>query len=1339
MGEKDQKPTPDSVSSVRIFTLGRFGIEVNGSQIDLPVRGRNRQLDLLKLLVSQNGNTASISHLSEALWPDADGDQAHGSFSVTLNRLRKLIGQETLNLRNARLSLNDDIAWIDSTSFHSHIENTDIALEGSDSQTALEEFDKALTLYRGPFLEGEFDFSDFLSARDRLHRMLLQTLEKLGKWLQDHEDFEKALSMYQQVLEVDELNEEIYYNLMVCHQKRGRPAEAIGAYHQCHRMLQTGLGIKPSENLENLYTALLQEQQSRNGVEHANARNSASAEAPPRNNGAAAGSPPPGQNHISAAEPEGLGLAGERRRATVVCSLISGFQSLFSQIDPELASEIMVRIREEATLAVEQYGGVVNQFVRGEVLSFFGVPVTHEDDPSNAVMAAMLLHSSVRSVGSEYEKKLNRPLVMKTGIASGLMVLHQGDQRGGQFSITGDAVNTAAQLAEQARADDLLVSRETHDIVRPFFVSEPNPAPTEPDETGPVAFRVLSVSDTRTRFEAAERKGLTPYIGRTAELDFLKSCTERMLSGKGQFVTIEGEAGLGKSRLIHEFQKIISHEDITVLHARCQPFGITTPYLPFLQALRQGLRLRDSDSAQRMKEKVIRNTIKISPQLKQYLPIYLHMLSLKSDNHPFPLQLQGEELRGALEEALAAIISISVAMRPMIVLMEDWHWSDPGSDSVVHDLCEGISEYPLLVIMAYRPEYDARWGRMDHHRHIALKPLDADQTGAMITPLFGDAVPSEELITSIHHRTEGNPFFIEEMCRALQEQGAVEIDMGVAVMASSKKPIIIPDTVQALVRSRVDRLPPEDLDVLRLASVIGEEFPRKVLERVCPDPQRLSRNLSELRRMEMIQQMRVFPEVVFRFNHIITQMVVYDNLLLQQRRDLHERVGLAIEGIYRDRLEEHLESLAHHFSRTGNIRKAIAYLSKAGDKASRMFSFNEARRHYLGALDLIAGEELTPEIQRERMDITLKWAQVSFYLPSRHLLVSLETALEDARQLKDRLRMIRATIWIGMINYALGNHARAKEQLEQCREVIGGSDEDALALINNYLGRVHFYLSNFEQGTELLTRGIPQLDTQGKSAEAANSMAILGLIKGYQGDFAGSRKLTDQALAFAARGKNPGIEAISHVCAGITEGLRGAWPQAIGHMGRAREISNQVGNLVMEGIGCWGEGYADVHQDKIEQGLSRMHEGISLIEATGSKLCLSAFYGVLAESYAALKNYRKATLFAQRSLDLTREGGDSLGDYNAYFALALVCFGSPEKRDELDRNIQSSLALAEEKKARPDLTRFCLQLAAMYLEQGDRKKAREYFSRARELLDKLDMPWWNSKAEKLAEILEKPG
>ena len=1103
---------------VKVFTLGRFALEVDGHPVRFGGKQPRKPLELVKALIAQGGDGVSVEQLCDSLWPDLEGDKAYNAFKSALSRLRKLIGHEALIHEGGRLTLAPETCWADALEFEELLAEASRALNGKNTEEALRQLEKALALYRGPFLDGEFEPVEILAARERLHGLFLRHVTQLGDALRQGGQAQKAIQLYQQGLDIDDVSEEICLHMMECLRREGRLGEAIAAFQRLQQALQTRIGTQPSPEAETLHRKLLAQHE----------RQSPPEEEP---------IPPPDVGETPAppgAEPA-IAQGGERRNVTAVVFLLSGLTALGESRDPEETEKAIRSIREEVQGVVEEHGGVVNQFLRDEVVAFFGIPTAHEDDPLRAVRAA-------RAVGAALDGAQGGPagkggLSMQAGIDTGLVVVKPGEEGSGRHAVTGTALTRAAELAAAARKTQLLISGETQRRVAPYFeLKEISEGKTKKKNRGAPHFLVVDESVVQTRFEAAEMKGLTEFSGREPELVALRGCLDQALAGQGRFATVMGEAGIGKSRLLHEFRQGLDREQVNVLEGRCQSTGENTPYLPLIDALRQGLRLSDEDSPETLVEKVAANTLAIDPALEPNIPLYLHLLSIQDENYPLAENLKGEDLRAAIGQALGAIITQSALRQPLVFILEDWHWTDEASDTALRFLLGLVASVPLLLIVSLRPEYGRAWPNLSFHAHLVLQPLLGLQGIEIVRSAFGVEELPEALGEMIHGRTGGNPFFIEEMCNNLLEEGIVRIEGKKAILADQAAKVVLPGTVQAVIRSRLDRLDPQSRGVLQLAAVIGREFDLRILEQAHADPSSLLERLEGLKAQEILRQTRMLPDPVYQFNHVLTQEVVYETLLLQRRRDLHVKVGQVIEEMHAGHLNEHVEALADHMERGGIWDKAIQFHVDAGIKAKRNHFMKPALHHFDRAMEILQAHDpdipwrLHYDLLFERKDVLGeygRWPQAVEELGAAKEIAD----REGDQPLKIQTMFARAmgTFWAQLFTESM-------EELAELERLVSGDPEQMLGVAALQMF-VSIMQENFSMGLVKEKETIDWLGQAPNSPHAAAALWFLGVNARWRGNHRKAVEIFEALLPMVEdkEGIERAARTLTHYCMALVE------------------------------------------------------------------------------------------------------------------------------------------------------------------------------------------------------------
>ncbi len=636
-----------------------------------------------------------------------------------------------------------------------------------------------------------------------------------------------------------------------------------------------------------------------------------------------------------------LPSSSERMRATVLVLKLHGYSSLMEHLVQEELQTVADEIRSVVDERLGALDGRLHQFEGDTLVTLFGIPESHEDDFVRAVRAGRSIHARLSRLSDELEARTGCRLKPATGIDTGILVVRM---QNGHLDVAGDTLQIATRLSLHAGPDEILISPGCERLVRPFFETESAlPVRMQGSADMVTPYRVAAETGLATRLEASEKTGLTAYSGREAELNKLKEAYRDASVGRGRFIAVMGDAGLGKSRLLYEFCRAAEGEwNVTVVKGRCQAYSAKVAYFPFIELLRTYFGISTEMSNEEMERAVVARVHAIDASLDVFIPLYLHVLSIHSEKRPLSDHLEGEDLRMATVEALAGVITLGARQKPTVVLLEDWHWSDDASLDVLKQIAELTSSYPLLVVVTSRPEHQGRWPFAGRHPQIQLQPLDENASAAIIRSVLDVRDVSGDLRSLLHERTGGNPFFLEEICRTLLEEGVITVEGSRAVPAQSIDDVSLPDTVQAVIRSRIHRLEHDVRKVLRVAAVVGREFSRQVLSEIVDDHIDLRRALDTLRDLGLIRQIRVLPDAGYRFQHVLTQDVAYDSLLQHQRKSLHLQVGDTVERLFSDRRDEHLDLLVHHFAKAEDWQRAALYGEQSAKRATRMSQFTEA-------------------------------------------------------------------------------------------------------------------------------------------------------------------------------------------------------------------------------------------------------------------------------------------------------------------------------------------------------------------------------------------------------------
>jgi predicted ATPase/class 3 adenylate cyclase len=1022
-------------------------------------------------------------------------------------------------------------------------------------------------------------------------------------------------------------------------------------------------------------------------------------------------------------EPPSL-LEGERRQATIVFSDLSGYTSMNERLDPEEVEAIMSRIKKEAVRIVERHEGIVNQFVGDEVLALFGIPIAHEDDPVRAVRAATQIHKMVRNISPEVEDRINAELRMHSGISTGLVVTHLRDIREGSYGITGDTVNIGARLATSADADEIIVGPETYSQISPFFETDPLEAVTVRGRTQPlIPHRIKGESAVHTRFEAAEKLGFTEFAGREQELITLYSCLDKAVAGIGQFVTVVGEAGVGKSRLVYEFQNYIDKNKVEVWQGYCQSFWSGTNYFPFISMLSRGLHLSEEIKSKDIHEIAVSSICGINRELEIYLPFYLNLLSIPSEEYPLPDHIEGQELINAFHDAIAEISIIKSKRQPLVLILEDWQWVDQASESALKHLVSIAGTHPLMIVTVYRPIYSSKWRNWSYHTPIVLKSLDNLNSKNIVKSVFRvDHLP-QELVELIITRTEGNPFFIEEVCHSLIEGGVIEVNEAKqAILTQALETLAIPDKVQAIISARLDRLVPDAKETLRIASVVGRRFERQILEKIYRGKLSLSQVLKKLIALEMIQQTRVFPEAEYWFRHALTKEVVYNSLLLQRRKVLHGFVGQIIEEIYPERIEEHVNLLQYHFSMAKNWAKAVQYGHLSAEKASKLSQFHEAVTffdHVLKWLVELPEDRLRLETQ---IDILLKQERLYETLGQRDQQQKIINKLISLVQPeKDQALLAEIYMRQGDLYTQLGNYNEADRVLNDAinnwRSLSDASGESRSL---RSMGFLRWHQNRYKEAIKCNEEALA-IDRQREDSIAiATDLTNLGSVWHNFGDPKRSLKCLEEALKIYETKQKPVKQAFTLYSIANVYREQDILDRAIIQYQRAQEIFDQHHDRLMSSRAIAGIASIYKKQGKVQESLHLYEEVVKVTREINYRQGLSHALGAVGDLLLTLNKPRKALNYLLESTEIFVELKDRQREAEIWEKIGNIYDQNIEDfKNALNAwdKAKELLAMTNDRSSELEILEKMGQLARKRL--GHPKQALRYFSEAFDIATKM--------------------
>jgi class 3 adenylate cyclase/tetratricopeptide (TPR) repeat protein len=728
-------------------------------------------------------------------------------------------------------------------------------------------------------------------------------------------------------------------------------------------------------------------------------------------------------------------LEGERKQVTVLFADLKGSMELLADRDPEEARALLDPVLERMMAAVHRYEGTVNQVMGDGIMALFGAPIAHEDHAVRACYAALAMQASVKQYAAEVQRTKGVPIQIRVGLNAGEVVVRSiGSDLHMDYTAVGQTTHLAARMEQIALPGSILITVDILRLAEGYVQVDPlGPVPIKGLQEPVEVYEVTGEGPVRSRLQAAAARGLTRFVGRDPELDQLRQALDRAGGGHGQVVAVIGEPGVGKSRLFWEFTQSHRTQGWLQLDSHSVSYGKATPYLPVIDLLKAYGQIEARDDARRIREKLTGKLLTLDETLKPTLPALLALLEVPVEEQAWhaldPLQRRRQTL-----EAVKRLLLRESQVQPVLAIFEDLHWIDTETQAVLDLLVESLPTARILLLVNYRPEYQHGWGSKTSYTQLRLDPLPAASAEALLQTLLGHDPSLESVKPRLVTQTQGNPFFLEESVRTLMETGVLVGTRGTYHLAKPVASLQVPATVQAVLASRIDRLPAEEKRLLETAAVIGTEVPWPLLQAIAElSENALQSGLAQLQTAEFLYETRLFPEHVYTFKHALTHEVAYGNVLHERRRVLHTRIVEALEVLAGDRVAEQVERLASHALRGEVWDKALTYGWQAGEKALARSAHREAVGYFEQALSALPHLPAQHDTRQQAIDLRLAlssalqpwsdWGRIIAYLRETEALAA---ALDDPRRLGQvAIRLSRHFYFSGAYDQSIAAGQRA--------------------------------------------------------------------------------------------------------------------------------------------------------------------------------------------------------------------------------------------------------------------------------------------------------------------------
>jgi class 3 adenylate cyclase/tetratricopeptide (TPR) repeat protein/regulation of enolase protein 1 (concanavalin A-like superfamily) len=972
-------------------------------------------------------------------------------------------------------------------------------------------------------------------------------------------------------------------------------------------------------------------------------------------------------------------MEGENRLITALFADISGFTQLSQELSPEDTVEKVNQCFQAITDAIYRYEGSINRFIGDCVLAFFGAPLAHEDDPYRAVMSGLDMINAVSQLG----------LNIKVGINTGMMYFGPiGTQEHSEISAYGEDINLAKRLQESAQPGQVIIGEKTYRFTRKAFELESLP-PLELRGIRKPVSAYLAIRQLPKPEKIRGIEGLrSEMIGRDEELSKLKEALNEVLHGRGQMVSIIGEAGVGKSRLVSELKKLaISNDNAPIwLEGRCLSLGVTASYWAFIDIFREYFRWGTDESDTTRAESIVSclnemvsNGYLTEDRYDEIGPMLGNLLSVRFGND-WDDRLKTADPQQIKHRTFMAVRDFFIALakrQPVILVLEDLHWADSLSLDLISLLMEALTLAPLFLLCVYRPEKEHKSWHLgtiasqkcsERYTEIHLRELTHQQSQRLIESLLRIEDLPESVKEMILSKSQGNPFFVEEVIRSLIEMGMVYREGDKWFARKGIESIAVPESIQSVILSRIDRLEDELRHILQSASVIGRLFRRSLLERVTEQESELEHDLWDLEDHELIYQERIVPEEEYSFKHAFTQETVYGSILSRRRSLFHQQVAEAMELLYGDSLSKYYEQLAYHYDRSNSAEKAVEYLLKAGEKSQKAYLNDDAISYFQRALERLD----TPKLGKSRKDLKLSalkglgqvYHGIGKLSEAEDLL---RKAIALGREIGLSVReLVGIYFYLGEVLYWQSRYDDAIHIGEDGLMLLGNDIESVeSAMMNSIVAVNSWEKGNHEKYREFNLKNVQFIQHLPYSAELRAAYSHIADMYARYENFEDAMKWV-QALRQNAE-QHHDLNGLANAHLIISYGIsprKGDFRDGISHIQCGIEILTKIGDIKEMGSSLMVMGYFFFTLGDFQEAEECIHRGFEIAESVNHKRDIGVLYIYVGNLLLCQDSFEKAIEAYQKGIQILREIGSQFDKW-ASFNLSRAYLASGKHQEAL--------------------------------------------------------------------------
>ena len=962
------------------------------------------------------------------------------------------------------------------------------------------------------------------------------------------------------------------------------------------------------------------------------------------------------------------------------------------------------------------------------IMALFGAPIALEDAPQRAIRSANAIHKEISKFSDsiKQEREDIAVLKMRIGIHTGPVVVGTlGNDLRVEFKAVGDTVNLASRVEGLADPGATYVTEGTFKLTEGFFRFEALGEKEIKGKEKPIkVYRVIAASTRRTRFDVSAERGLTPFVGRERELEFLLDSFERAKRGQGQAFSIVAEAGIGKSRLLYEFRKAVASEDMLFLEGRCLSYSSGVAYHPVVDMLKAGFDIREDDEDLKIREKVKMGLKILEIDEASPLPYLLELFSVKESGIE-KISMSPEARKNQMIEVIKLITLKSSETRLLITAYEDLHWADKSSEEVLKYILDSIPGARVLMIFTYRPGFVHTWGGKSYHNQVNLNRLSNRESLTMVNNLLNSEDIDSDLEDLILKKTEGVPFYIEEFVRSLNDLDIIEIKDNKCHLAKDIQDVAVPSTIQDVIMARVDSLPEETKSLLQTVSVVGREFNYDLIKRVTGfAEQELLSQLSALKDTELLYERGIYPQSTYIFKHALIQDTAYQSLLKSTRQKYHGTIAQVLEEEFTKTAEVQPELLAHHFTAAGLTEKAIPYWQKAGEMAIRRSAHVEAISNFTTGLDLLTALPDSPEWAQQELDMQIAIgpaliATKGWQVPE--VRQAYTRARELCQQVRDTPQLFQVLTGLRSFYQIRGEHQTSCDLGHELFTLAQRQDDPSnlpeahrgLGISLFQMGELADAYTHLEQGFTLY--GLEQqrdhafLYGQDTGISCLVYMSWALWLRGYPDQtLLRSQEALDQAHALS----HPFSLAYTLACAAFLYQFRLEASRVQEQAEALMELSTKQGFAFWQGWGMIMRGWALVVQAQREEGRIQIQQGLSTFQETGTKCFLPYFNALVAEAEVRMGHIEDGLRVLTQALHMVNTTGERWWEAEIHREKGeLILLQSLEHQSDAESCFNKAIDVARKQQAKSPELRAVMSMSRLWRSQGKIEEARNLLSK----------------------------